>query len=141
MLLRTAHALFIGVGLVGLWTAPKAESASLDGSWRGTGTVSFFLGTTEHTRCRASYTHTSETSYSVTAVCMTSSGKAAQTAILRLNGENRYIGNFHNREYNVSGTISVVVRGATQFVTLTSDTASGSMTLTRLHDAPVAPAR
>ena len=73
----------------------------------------------------------------MTAVCMTSSGKAAQTAILRLSGENRYIGNFHNPEYNVSGTIRVVVRGATQFVTLTSDTASGTLTLIRSHDAPV----
>jgi hypothetical protein len=135
---HTAHAFFVGAGLVGFWNLPKAEPASLDGSWRGTGTISYFWGATEHARCRANYSRTSEISYSLKAVCMTPSGKAAQTAILRMSSENSYTGNFDNREYNVRGTIRIVVRGPTQFVTLSSDTASGSLTLTRLHDSSVA---
>jgi hypothetical protein len=53
-------------------------------------------------------------------------------------GENRYRGNFHNSQYNVSGTISVVIRGTKQDVTLISDGASASLTLMRLPTASVA---
>jgi hypothetical protein len=130
--------LLVAVGFVALCSPITAEPASLEGSWRGGGALSFIWGTKEHARCRADYSRNSETSYTVKAVCTTASATAAQTAVLRMVGENRYRGTFHNSQYNVSGTISVVMRGAKQDVTLIGDGASASLTLMRLPTASLA---
>src|SRR6185295_19442574 len=130
-------ALLVAVGFVALCSPLIAEPASLEGSWRGVGALAFMWGTKEHARCRADYRRNSETSYAVKAVCTTASATATQTAVLRMVGENRYRGNFHNSQYNVSGTISVVIRGTKQNVTLISDGASASLTLRRLPTASV----
>jgi hypothetical protein len=138
MMRQPTFALVFGVGLLAMYNPGKAQSASLEGSWRGVGALSFMWGTKEHARCRADYSRNSETSYAVKAVCTTASATATQTAVLRMVGENRYRGNFHNSQYNVSGTISVVIRGTKQDVTLISDGASASLTLVRLPTAAVA---
>jgi hypothetical protein len=136
--IQLRSALLVAVGFVTLCSPVTAEPASLEGSWRGVGALSFMWGTKEHARCRADYSRNSETSYGVKAVCTTASATATQTAVLRMVGENRYRGNFHNSQYNVSGTISVVVRGTKQDVTLISDGASASLTLMRFPTAAVA---
>jgi hypothetical protein len=64
-------------------------------------------------------------------VCATPSGRAAQTATLRQVSANRYEGRFYNSEYDVSGTIHVVVRGGRQSVRLTSTAGSAYFTLSR----------
>jgi len=108
-----------------------AQSASLDGSWSGGGSVTFASGEREAVRCRARYSRSSQTSYFVTATCATASGRATQTAMLRHVGANNYRGNFHNSEYGVSGTISVVVSGNRQSVRLNSEAGSGQLELRR----------
>ena len=65
------------------------------------------------------------------ATCATASGKAAQTATVHRVGENRYRGNFHNAEYDISGTIFVVVNGNSQSVRLTSTSGSALFRLSR----------
>jgi hypothetical protein len=70
-------------------------------------------------------------SYALKATCATTSGTAAQTATLRKVSENRYHGNFHNAEYGITGTISVVVNGNRQSVRLTSSSASAILSLRR----------
>jgi hypothetical protein len=108
-----------------------AQSASLDGSWSGGGSVTFASGEREAARCRVQYSRASQTSYFVTATCATASGRATQTATLRQVGANNYRGNFHNSEYWVSGTISVVVSGNRQTVRLNSEAGSASLELRR----------
>ena len=108
-----------------------AESASLEGSWRGGGSVAFAFGQTERAECRAHYHRASGTSYTVTATCAMPSGRATQTAIVRQIGGNTYQGQFHNREYDVSGTIFVTVGGNRQSVRLTSDSGSALFELRR----------
>jgi hypothetical protein len=108
-----------------------AQSASLDGSWNGGGSVTFASGEREAARCRAQYRRSSQTSYFVTATCATASGRATQTAALRQVGTNNYRGNFHNSEYGVSGTISVVVSGNRQSVRLNSEVGTASLELRR----------
>jgi hypothetical protein len=44
---------------------------------------------------------------------------------------NRFRGSFHNMEYNVTGSIRVVLHGDSQSVTLTGDSGSASLTLSR----------
>ena len=65
------------------------------------------------------------------ATCATASGKAAQTATVHRVGENRYRGNFHNLEFDIFGTIFVVVSGNSQSVRLTSTSGSALFRLSR----------
>ena len=108
-----------------------AQSTSLEGPWRGGGSVAFTSGQRERAECRADYHRASGTSYTLTATCATPSGRATQTATVRRVGGNTYQGQFHNSEYNVSGTIFVTVSGNRQSVRLTSDSGSASFELRR----------
>src|SRR5262245_29606654 len=117
-------------GLV-LSEGAKAQSAGLEGSWSGGGSVSFASGQKERAQCRAQYRRASGRSYAVTATCATPSGRATQTAVVHQVGGNTYQGQFHNSEYNVSGTIYVTVSGNRQSVRLSGDGGSGSFELRR----------
>ena len=108
-----------------------AAQASLAGSWSGGGWVSFSSGNRERARCHAHYSRQSETSYALSATCATPSGKASQSATLHKVGTNNYSGGFHNDQYNVSGTIYVVVHGNSQSVRLSGSGASASLSLSR----------
>jgi hypothetical protein len=110
---------------------PAAQSASLEGSWRGGGSVSFATGQRERAECRVRYSRASATSYNLTATCATPSGRATQTATVRQVGGNSYRGTFHNSEHNVSGTIFITAAGNRQSVRLTSDAGQASFELRR----------
>ncbi len=114
--------------MVGLVNPSEAEP-SLSGSWSGSGWISFASGTREKARCRARYSKASSNSYRMRATCATTSGKASQTATVYRLSRGRYRGSFHNTEYNVSGTIRVVVRGRSQSVSLAGDGASASFSM------------
>jgi hypothetical protein len=117
--------------LLGLPNHAWSQPEDLSGSWRGSGWVSFSIGSRERARCRAHYVPHSGSGYAVSAICATDSGSVSQTATLRRVGSNTYTGGFYNNEYGVTGTIQVVVRGNSQSVTLTSDSGSASLILTR----------
>ena len=107
------------------------SSASLAGSWTGGGWVSFASGNKERARCHAHYSRAGGTSYELNATCATASGKASQTALVHQTGANSFGGSFHNAEYNVSGTIHIVVHGNSQSVSLHGDNAAASLSLSR----------
>ena len=127
--LMAALAAFVGA----LRTAGPslAQPASLEGSWSGGGVVSLASGARERARCRAHYSRRSSTTYALTATCAMPSGRATQNASVRQVGGNSYQGSFYNSEYNVSGTIHVVVRGNSQSVHLSSGAGSASLQLGR----------
>jgi hypothetical protein len=108
-----------------------AVPGGLEGSWSGGGSVQFASGSQERARCRAHYVRRSTTSYNLRATCATASGRATQTATVHRIGERRYQGRFYNSEYDISGTISVVLRGKSQSVNLTSSVGSAFITLSR----------
>ena len=132
-----AFALVAALALTGLPDAgnaqahKKASVATLEGSWKGGGTVVFAYGAREQARCRARYSRAGNNSYTLNATCATASGRAAQTATVRRVGENRYSGRFYNNEYSISGVIHIVVRGASQTVRLISDSGSAFFNLSR----------
>lgn len=128
---RSALALLIGLSPVALAARGAADPASLQGSWSGGGWVSFASGARERARCRAHYSRQSKTVFVLRATCATASGRASQTASLRQVGANSYSGSFYNSEYNITGTIHVVVRGGTQRVRLTSGSGSAAFQLSR----------
>jgi hypothetical protein len=107
------------------------EARGLEGSWSGGGSVQFATGATEQARCRAHYSRASKDTYRLRATCATPSGKANQTATVHKVGENRYRGNFHNPDYDITGTIFVVVSGNSQNVRLTSSSGSAIFRLSR----------
>jgi hypothetical protein len=109
----------------------RAESPNLEGSWSGGGSVSFSSGSKEQARCRAHYRRRTSNSYTLRAVCATPSARAEQTATVRRVGSNRFEGSFYNSEYNVSGTIFIVVHGSSQNVRLTSDAGWAHFRLSR----------
>ena len=128
-----AAALVIPLLITGLATSDRslAQSAGLEGSWRGGGSVALASGQKERAQCRAQYRRASGSSYTLTATCATPSGRATQTATVRQVGGNTYQGQFHNSEYDVSGTIFVTVAGNRQSVRLTGDAGSASLELRR----------
>ena len=111
--------------------APVKEERGLEGTWSGGGSVAFATGSKEQARCRAHYIRASKNSYRLNATCATASGKAAQTATVHKIGENKYSGNFHNPDYDISGTISVIVNGNSQSVRLTSSSGWAHFRLSR----------
>ena len=119
------------VGVLGLASGiATSQPAGLDGTWTGGGTVTFPSGSREQARCRATYSRAGA-GYSMSGVCATSSGRAAQTATLRRVTANSFEGRFFNSEYNISGRIYVVVNGNSQTVRLSSDSTSANIHLRR----------
>lgn len=112
-------------------SAPSMADPGLAGSWRGGGWVAFSNGKKEKARCRATYRRAGKGSYRLSATCATSSGKASQTATVYRLASGRYRGSFYNTDYNVRGTIRVVVSGGSQRVSLAGDGASASLHLRR----------
>lgn len=111
------------------FATPEARSESLSGSWSGGGIVVYSSGERERARCTALFSD-SGSRVSVTATCATPSGSVTQYAVLRKTGANTYSGTFRNDQFNVSGSIYIVVHGNTQSVTLRSENgASASLTL------------
>jgi len=119
--------------LVSLLAAPEARSqgAALSGLWSGGGIVVYPSGTRERARCRVHYSAESESHVAVNASCATASGTVSQNARLRKTGANSYSGSFFNSQYNFTGSISVVVHGNSQNVTLRSSSGTASLTLVR----------
>jgi hypothetical protein len=127
---KSALACLIAFGALTLHSG-SSNAQNLEGSWSGGGAVAMATGAREQARCRARYTRRANEGYVVSAVCATPSVRAVQTASLHKIGENKFRGTFYNREYGISGTIYVVVRGNTQSVRLTSESGWASLQLSR----------
>lgn len=108
---------------------PALAGSALEGSWSGGGFVHPTNGQREKVSCRVTYHQTSDTVHSVKATCASASAKIVQTGQLTTVNESRYIGDFTNAEYNISGSVRVVVRGNTQDVTFSSSSGTGSLAL------------
>lgn len=115
--------------LVGPAPVALADSASLDGSWRGSGWVKFDNGKRERASCKAFYSRVSPNEFKLRANCATKSAKATQTARLYRTGKSKYSGTFFNQEFGVSGNIYVSVRGRSQNVRLTGSGGSATFRL------------
>lgn len=125
-------AALVGALVTGMAMPVSAQERGLSGSWNGNGTLMLPSGDSEKARCRVSYSQTTITRYKARAVCATSSARVEQTATLRRVGDNRYVGTFYNSEYGVSGSISVVLRGRVQSVSLNGENgARASIRLSR----------
>ncbi len=103
-----------------------AKSPSLIGSWRGGGVIQPHNGAKEKTRCRANI-HKAPTRghYRASYRCSSPYGVVTQAVTLRRTGANRYTGSFRNTQHNISGSISVILRGNSHNVTMRSPKGRG----------------
>lgn len=108
-----------------------AMAAELQGSWSGSGYVSPKSGARERVQCRVSYARQSSKVFSVSARCATPSVKINQTGEVLEVGRGRYVGDFYNAEYDVSGRVRVTVTGSRQKVTFSGAQGHGSLSLRR----------
>lgn len=108
-----------------------AGAASLDGSWTGSGYVQPNSGARENVRCRVSYDRQTDKVYGVIATCATPSNKIHQTGTLLKVSEGRYVGDFYNGQFDISGRVRVIMKGARQTITFSSAKGSGAMELRR----------
>lgn len=121
------------LGLSGSSFSPaRAESASLVGSWSGSGSIAFASGSRERARCRAHYAKTGERSYEMSATCATASAKVDQSATLTRVGANSYVGSFFNQQYNTGGSIRITISGGRQNVRLSGEAGSAVFSLRKL---------
>lgn len=112
--------------------APAAAmAADLSGSWSGSGSVTPKSGAKERVQCRVNYARQSSTVFSVSATCATPSIKIVQTGEVLEVGGGRYVGDFYNPQFDVSGRIRVVVSGNRQTVTFGGAQGHGSLSLSR----------
>ena len=106
-----------------------AGAASLEGTWSGSGMVNPKKGQREKVRCRITYRRESAKVFGVIARCATSSVKMRQTGKLLEVSPSRYVGEFYNPAYDVSGRVRVTVKGSAQTLTFQSPRGSGSVSL------------
>jgi hypothetical protein len=110
---------------------PSASAASLEGTWSGRGTVNPKDGPREAVRCRVTYRKESPKVFGVSATCATTSVKIRQTGKLLKVNERRYVGDFYNPDYDVSGRVRVILRGSSHTLSFTSARGRGSLTMRR----------
>jgi hypothetical protein len=113
------------------YDAPAQQLASLEGSWSGNGRVLFPSGASESARCRAIFRKAGGNSFSMSATCATQSARVQQTANLERVSANRFVGDFHNAEYNVTGSITISVRGSGLSASMSGGGASAQFSLQR----------
>lgn len=125
-------AIAVLLAAVPLATRPAtAQSSGLAGSWSGGGKVVFPSGETERARCRAQFRARGGNSYSMNAVCATSSARVRQVAEIRRVGGNIYRGQFFNEEHGIAGSIRITVKGSRLSASLTGGGGTAEFHLSR----------
>lgn len=111
--------------------AGAASSEPLQGTWSGRGYVKPTEGQREMVSCRVSYSPQGSKVVAVSATCASASTTIHQTGQLSMVTPNRYVGDFYNSEYDISGRIGVSVSGSSQTVTFSGARGSGSLSLSK----------
>jgi hypothetical protein len=124
--------LTIVVSALAIFGVSKAFAGSgLEGNWSGSGYVVPKDGTRESVRCRVHFDKQSSTVYAVEAQCEGSTTAVNQTGeVVEVSG-GRYVGDFYNAQYDISGRIRVQLNGNHQSVTFSGSRGQGGLSLTR----------
>jgi hypothetical protein len=118
----------IFIALVATITAAHAAPATLEGSWRGTGIVTYARGA-DRVDCRVRYTRGGAGRYLVTSHCATESGSYDLSGAVVSVGGNRYTGFVGSGGQR--GRVALVQRGDRLEVTVTSRRGTARLSLTR----------
>jgi hypothetical protein len=119
-------------GVLGLCVfAAPAASETLKGTWSGGGYVQPKDGEREKVRCRVTYSPQGSSVVAVSATCASASMTIRQSGELSMVSPNRYVGDFYNSDYDISGRIRVSISGSSQTVTFSSGRGGGSLSLSK----------
>jgi len=111
-----------------------SAAASLIGYWKGRGSVTLIpSGQVETVTCRVSFEKGDDRgkTFMLYATCATTAGTFEQTGRVVKRSPSRYTGRLYSGLYDVTGDISISVRGSRQTVTVTSTKAKGKFSLTK----------
>lgn len=131
--MRFIVAFMLTAAFYALPNASYAQSTTLEGVWSGNGYITPKSGEREKVHCRISYDKETSKVYRAVATCASTAAKITQSGSILKVRANRYVGDFYNSEYDVSGRIRVIIKGTRQTVTLTSDSGSGSIKLRKMR--------
>src|ERR1041385_3925192 len=112
--------IFLAVAL----TSARAAPATIEGSWRGSGIVTYRNGA-DNVQCRVRYTRLTAKSFAVSSQCATESGR------YELTGRVVNVGGWV-QQGNQSGRVSLVQHGNRLSVTVTSRQGLARLSLARL---------
>ena len=127
--MRASFVLAAPLSLAILAAPVPAAAVELSGTWSGSGYVKPISGQRESVRCRVTFDRESSKVFGVQATCASSSNSIRQTGEVLMIRPNYYVGDFYNRQYDMSGRIRVRVRGSTQTVTFSGENGRGQLTL------------
>lgn len=126
--------LFLALAFTALAVTGHASpilAASINGTWSGNGYVQPSNGQRESVRCKVTYSQQTDKVFGVSAICASPSAKIRQTGEVLMVNENRYVGDFYNSEFDISGRVNVTISGSSQTVSFKSHSGHGSMSLNR----------
>jgi hypothetical protein len=109
----------------------SAVAEPLSGTWSGSGYIQPNDGKREKVRCRVTYSPQGSSVVAVNATCASASNTIHQTGSLSMVSANKYVGDFHNPEFDVSGRVRVSVSGSSQTVTFSGARGGGALNLRR----------
>jgi hypothetical protein len=119
--------IFLAVAMSSAQGAP----ASIEGSWRGSGIVTYGNGA-HNVQCRVRYTLRRQSRSRVSSQCATESGRYELTGRVVNVGGNRYTRWVQSPQGNQNGRVSLAQHGNRLSVTVTSRQGSARLTLARL---------
>lgn len=108
-----------------------AQPASLQGTWIGSGRVVLPSGDVERARCRATFRQETTRTFGMSAICATTSTRITQVARVQRVSTNTFVGQFANREYEISGSIRITLRGDRLSASLSGGGGRGTFNLSR----------
>jgi hypothetical protein len=123
------HILIVSLIAMGVALTPALAASSLQGQWRGTGTVTYG-DKKDSVRCRVSFQKLSATAFSVSSQCATETGHYNAAGRVVASGTNRYSGRVEGE--GVTGTVAIVQSGSRLSVTVSSQRGSAKLSLSKL---------
>ena len=107
-----------------------AKSPSLIGTWHGKGLIQPKTGEKEKTRCRAEIQKSpARGQYTAKYRCSSPYGLILQDVIVKRTSRNHYTGSFDNPQHKISGSITIILDGDEQTVTMKSDDGQGWLSM------------
>lgn len=128
--MTTLRSILVALPVALATLAGSAYADPLSGTWSGSGSFQPKNGKSEAVRCKITYTPQGS-AVAVSAACASASATIRQTGSLTKVSDTKYVGDFYNNEYDISGRVRVTISGSSQSVSFSSAKGSGSMSLRR----------
>lgn len=129
--MRIAVAAFMTLALFAFSGESVAQASSIDGSWRGEGTVKLDTGEAEKVRCRIRYEESTGRTLVFHASCAHTHGIFEQSGRIVRKSDSHYTGHLYNNQYSVAADISINVNGGRQTLTAKTEKGSAVVVLTK----------